>query len=140
MKGKIMSSQFNPPPFGNGGVSVSELIDPLAQGKGWIKFLAIVQLVFCGLYVLISFGLGLLVMWLPIWLSILLLQSANALEQAQLRDDAIAAKTALGKLRLYFMIQAIAMIVGFGLAILGIIAALALGFSLHNLPGAHLPT
>lgn len=131
-----MSSQFNPPPFGNGGASVAELADPLAQGKGWIKFLAIVQLVFSGIYVLASFGFGLIVAWLPIWLSILLLQTASAIEQAQVQNDAVAMKTALSKLRLYFMIQAIAMIVGICLAILGVIAAISLGLSMHNLPGS----
>ncbi|HEY9131710.1 MAG TPA: DUF5362 family protein [Dyella sp.] len=131
-----MSSQFNPPPFGNGGASVAELADPLAQGSGWIKFLAIVQLVFSGISVLASFGFGLIVAWLPIWLSILLLQTASAIEQAQVRNDAVAMKSALGKLRLYFMIQAVAMIVGFCLSILGIIAVVSLGLSMHNLPGS----
>jgi hypothetical protein len=132
-----MSSQFDAPPFGSSHESISDLALPLAIGKGWIKFLAIVQIVFASLYVLVSFGIGLIVAWLPIWLSILLLQAAEAIERAQRQNDAAALKVALGKLRLYFMIQAIAMIVGFGLAILAIIAAIAMGLSMHNL--VHLP-
>jgi hypothetical protein len=132
-----MSSPFDAPPFGSSPESISDLALPLAIGKGWIKFLAIVQIVFASLYVLVSFGIGLIFAWLPIWLSILLLQAAEAIERAQRQNDAAALKVALGKLRLYFMIQAIAMIVGFGLAILAIIAAIAMGLSMHNL--VHLP-
>jgi hypothetical protein len=127
-----MSSQFAPPPYGGNTVDISDLALPLAQGKGWIKFLAIVQIVFAALYVLISFGIGLLVAWLPIWLGILLLQTAGAIERAQQQGDAEALKLALGKLKLYFVIQAIAMIVGFALGILGVIAAIAFGLSMHN--------
>ena len=127
-----MSDPYNTPSNGNQSALVSDLVAPLADGKGWIKFLAIVQIVFSALYVLISFGIGIIVMWLPIWLGVLLLQSANALEQAQARGDAEAMKLAMGKLKLYFLIQAIAMIVGFGLAILGIIAAITLGVSMRQ--------
>ena len=132
-----MSSQFTAPPFENRPESISDLAMPLAIGKGWIKFLAITQIVFASLYVLVSFGLGLIVAWLPIWLSIVLLQAAEAIERAQVQNDAAALKMALGKLRLYFMIQAIAMIVGFGLAILAIIMVITLGLSMANF--AHLP-
>lgn len=127
-----MSDSFNAPYAGNNAALVSELASPLAEGKGWIKFLAIVQIVFASLYTLGTFGIGIIVMWLPIWLSVLLLQTTTALEQAQVHGDAVALKTALGKLKLYFLIQAIAMIVFFGLAILGFIVAIAFGVSMSR--------
>ena len=127
-----MSSQFAAPPNGGKIIDVSDLARPLAEGKGWIKFLAIVQIVFMSIYVVVSFGLGLIFAWLPIWLSVLLLQSASAIERAEQQGDAEAMRLALGKLKLYFMIQAIAMIVGFCLAIVGIILAIAFGFSMHH--------
>lgn len=128
-----MSSQYAPPSYGGPAADVSELALPLAEGTGWIKFLAIVQLVFSGIYVLFSFGLGLIIAWLPIWLSIILLQTATAIQTAQQQGDAAALKLSLRKLKLYFMIQAIAMIVGFCLALIGIFAAASLGWNLHNL-------
>lgn len=118
---------------GGSSTDVSDLALPLAAGKGWIKFLAIVQIAASSLYVLISFGLGLIVMWLPIWLGVLLYQTAGSLERAQMQGDAQALKTALGKLKLYFMIQAIAMIVGLALAVLGAILAAAMGISMARL-------
>lgn len=127
-----MSSQYAPPSYGGSTADVSELALPLAEGAGWIKFLAIVQIVAAGLYVLASFGIGLLVAWLPIWLSVILLQTASAVQTAQQQGDAEALKLSLSKLKLYFMIQAIAMIVGFCLAALGIIAAISLGWNMHN--------
>jgi hypothetical protein len=127
-----MSSQYAPPPYGGSTADVSDLALPLAEGTGWIKFLAIVQLVFSGLYVLGSFGIGLIVAWLPIWLSIILLQTATAIQTAQQQGDAEALKLSLSKLKLYFMIQAIAMIVGFCLAMIAIFAAISMGVNLHN--------
>lgn len=127
-----MSSQFAAPPNGGKIIDVSDLARPLAEGRGWIKFLAIVQIVFMSIYVVVSLGLGLIVAWLPIWLSVLLLQSASAIERAEQQGDAEALKLALGKLKLYFLIQAIAMIVGFCLAIVGIILAIAFGFSMRH--------
>jgi hypothetical protein len=132
-----MSSQFAAPPNGGNNIDVSDLSRPLAEGKGWIKFLAIVQIVFMSIYVLVSLGMGLIFAWLPIWLSVLLLQSAGAIERAEQQGDAEALKLALGKLKLYFMIQAIAMIVGFCLAIVGVILAIAFGFSMQHF--MHLP-
>ncbi len=130
-----MSDVLATPPAPGSVITISDLAKPLAEGRSWIKFLAIVQLVFAGLYVLISFGFGLLVMWLPIWLSIVLLQSVGAIERAYLQGDADALKLSLAKLKLYFVIQAIAMIVGFLLVVAGIVIAISLGLSMSRFHG-----
>jgi hypothetical protein len=133
-----MSSQYAPPPpYGGSTADVSELAQPLAEGTGWIKFLAIMQLIFSGLYVLGSFGIGLLVAWLPIWLAILLLQTATAIQTAHQQNDGEALKQALGKLKLYFVIQAITLIVVFCLSLIAIFAAISMGVNLHNFGHLH---
>jgi hypothetical protein len=133
-----MSSPYAPPPPYRGSTAdVSELAQPLAEGTGWIKFLAIIQLIFSGLYVLGSFGIGLIVAWLPIWLAILLLQTATAIQTAQQQNDAEALKQALGKLKLYFMIQAIGLIVIVALSLIGIFIAISMGVNLRNFEHLH---
>ena len=97
---------------------VRDLIAPLASGKGWIKFLGIVTIVGAALSVLSTFGLGLLVAWLPIWMGILLLQSGGALERAQMAGDEASMRLALDKLRTYFLIQGILVLISIALAVI----------------------
>ncbi len=95
---------------------VQELSAPLASGRGWIKFLAILTIIGGALQALTI--VGIIFAWLPIWLGVLLFQSASGMEQASINGDATTFVTAQNKLRLYFMIQAILIIVMFALVIL----------------------
>jgi hypothetical protein len=105
-----MSSQFTPPPYGGSTADVSELALPLSMGKGWMKFVGVMSII-QGAFIALSI-IGILVAWLPIWLGILIMQSADAIERAQLSGDAVALKESLGKLKTYFMIQGVLYIVG----------------------------
>jgi len=110
-----MSSQFNPPPFGNDGAGVTELAGPLADAKGWMKFVGIMFIV-QGAFIALSI-IGILIAWLPIWTGVLLLQSSSAIERAQLRGDAAAFKESLARLKTYFVIQGVLYIVGIALMV-----------------------
>lgn len=95
---------------------VRELAAPLASGRGWIKFLGILTIIGGALQVLSI--IGILWAWLPIWLGVLLFQSASQMEQASINGDTATFVMAQNKLRLYFMIQAIMIIIAFALVIL----------------------
>lgn len=95
---------------------VQELSAPLASGRGWIKFLGILMIV-QGVLTALSI-VGIIIAWLPIWLGVLLFQSASGMEQAAINGDATTFVMAQNKLRLYFVIQAIMIIVAFALGIL----------------------
>lgn len=95
---------------------VQELAAPLASGRGWIKFLGILMIV-QGVLTALSI-VGIVIAWLPIWLGVLLFQSASGVEQASINGDAATFVMAQNKLRLYFMIQAIMIIVLFALGVL----------------------
>ena len=92
------------------GHSFQDLIQPLASGKGWMKFVG-VMFIIQGALTALSI-IGILIAWLPIWIGVLLMQSAGALERAELSGDANAAKEALARLRTYFVIQGVLYIVG----------------------------
>jgi Family of unknown function (DUF5362) len=98
------------------GPSFPDLIQPLASGKGWMKFVGIMFIVQGALTALTI--VGILIAWLPIWTGVLLVQSAGALENAQLTGDAFALKESFAKLRTYFVIQGVLYLVGIVLMVL----------------------
>ena len=78
--------------------------------------------------------IGILWAWLPIWLGVLLFQAAGAAEEASASGDVATATRATDKLRLFFMIQGILMLIS--LVAVGLVFALG-GFAmLAGLAGA----
>ena len=78
---------------------------PIYQCKGWMKFLAVLSIldgVVC-VFTLI----GILIAWLPIWVGVLLWQSASSVERAEETGDKAALVASLNKLKTYFAIQGI---------------------------------
>ena len=112
---------------------VRELSAPLASGRGWIKFLGILSIV-SGALGAISI-IGILRAWLPIWLGVLLFQAASGMEQASINGDSATFVMAQNKLRLYFLINAVMIIIAFALAILFVLfggMALMAGLLAHH--------
>jgi len=109
---------------------IRELSVPIYQSRGWIKLLGvmmIIQGIITGLTIV-----GVLICWLPIWLGVLLFQAAGSVEAAQMTGNKSNLIQALGKLKTYFVINGVLMLVmliGLGLMILfagaGILTALS---------------
>jgi len=95
---------------------IRDLSQPLASGKGWIKFLGIINIV-GGLFTALSL-IGILWAWVPIWLGVLLLQAGNAIERARLAGDEAAMRLSLDKLRVYFIVQGVLFLVGIAVTVL----------------------
>ena len=91
----------------------------------WVKLLGIINIISGALTALTL--VGIIIAWLPIWLGILLFQAGSR------ADEALASKrpdqliTMMEKLRLYFLIQGVMIIVMFGV---GILAFLIFGASM----------
>ncbi len=118
---------------------VQQLSMPLKSGSGWMKFLATLTIIGGVLQVLSI--IGILWAWLPIWLGVVLFQAASGMDQAAISGDQTAFLNAQGKLRLYFMIQAIVIIIAFALVILFFLfggMALLAGLAHRSLPSATL--
>ena len=88
---------------------IRQVMAPLVNGKFWMKLLGVMMIISGALQVLSI--IGILWAWIPIWLGVLLFQSASAAEQASVTEDALMAERATDKLRLFFMIQGILMLV-----------------------------
>lgn len=99
--------------------TVKTFAEPLYQGSGWIKFVGIMSII-GGAVQAISI-IGILWAWLPIWMGILLVQAAGALEQAYQRDDSEQMLTAMGKLKTYFLVTGIMLLVSIVAVVLFVI-------------------
>ncbi|MFC4763999.1 DUF5362 domain-containing protein [Dyella koreensis] len=111
-----MSDQFASLGQAGANQSVRELSQPLAMGSGWMKFVGIMFIVQGALTAITI--VGILIAWLPIWIGVLVMQSAGSIERAQASGDANALKDALAKLRTYFVIQGVLYLVGIVLMVL----------------------
>ncbi|EQD45499.1 conserved hypothetical protein, membrane [mine drainage metagenome] len=89
---------------------VRDLSLPLASGRGWVKFVGIINII-TGVLTALSI-VGILWAWIPIWMGVLLMQSGGAIERAQMAGDESALRMALDKLRVYFIIQGVLFIIG----------------------------
>jgi len=89
----------------NESAIVRELSLPLSQGKGWMKLVGVLAII-SGIFTAITI-VGLVVAWLPIWMGVLLFQSASAIEQAQMAGDKGAMVQSMNKLKTYFTIMGI---------------------------------
>ncbi len=109
--------------------------------KGWLKLLGIVQIVAGILQALTLFGI--IWAWLPIWMGVILNGAGNKAQEYVEKGDPKALEEFTGKLKLYFIINGIMMIVSLVaialslivisvLAILGIISLPTLFESLNN--------
>lgn len=103
----------------NPSAIVKDISLPLFNSKFWMKLMGVVMIVYGVLVVIFTFGIGLIVAWLPIWIGVLLFQSANAIDVAYNQGDQDAAIRAMDKLKLYFIINGVLLLIGIALAVLG---------------------
>lgn len=96
--------------------SIQDLVQPLASGKGWMKFVGIMFII-QGAITAITI-VGIVIAWLPIWTGVLLMQASNAIERAQMSGDSSALKESLARLRTYFIIQGVLYLVGIAIFVL----------------------
>ena len=93
-----------------------EIGQPLASAAGWMKFIGIMVIIQGALTALTL--VGIIIAWLPIWIGVLLLQSAGAAQRSNVQDDANALIEALTRLKTYFVIQGVLYLVGIALVVL----------------------
>ena len=96
--------------------SIQDLSQPLASGKGWMKFVGIMFIIQGAVTALTI--VGIVIAWLPIWTGVLLMQASSAIERAQMSGDSSALKESLARLRTYFIIQGVLYLVGIVVAVL----------------------
>lgn len=106
---------------------VREVSGPLYQARFWMKLGGVLMIIYGGLVALSI--VGIIFAWLPIWLGLLLYQAASSAELARSSGEVEALVQSVDKLRLYFTITGIVMlisvIIGVGAIMLGGLAMMA---------------
>ncbi|MBS1261023.1 MAG: hypothetical protein MAG453_00342 [Calditrichaeota bacterium] len=119
-----------PQPQSGGDVElIKSLSIPLYQAKGWLKLVGIFSII-NGILIIFSLW-GILICWLPIWMGVLLTKSAGLIERAQLSGDRSDFTQAMDKLKTYFTIQGVFLLIVIVVTVVGIII-LSTGASLFN--------
>lgn len=90
--------------------TVREVSLPLYSSKGWIKLLGVLMLVYGVLMALSLFGI--IIAWLPIWIGILLMQTAGRINEAQITGNKEVLIKAQNSLRIYFTVYGVLALVG----------------------------
>jgi hypothetical protein len=97
---------------------------PLAEAAGWMKFLGILSII-AGAFQMLSL-VGILWGWLPLWMGILLYQSASSVESARLTGDYQALASAMSNLKTYFIINGVITLLGMFVSFLTLCVLLVL--------------
>ena len=86
------------------------LINPLYQAKMWIKLIGIMMIIYGAIMAITIFGL--IIAWLPIWIGVTLFQASTAIEEAYMMQNQGAFLKALNKLKTYFTITGVLVLIG----------------------------
>jgi hypothetical protein len=76
---------------------------------------------------------GVIIAWLPIWLGVLLNQTANRVEQAQISGEMMSMVKAQNSLSTYFTIYGVLALIGIIATVIAIIVVVSTGL-MYNLP------
>nr|WP_281398124.1 DUF5362 family protein [Ruficoccus amylovorans] len=120
-----------------GGSNIQEaaviaLSEPLAKSGFWLKLMAVLQFLYAGIYIIGSFGIGIIFAWLPIWMGVLMWQAANRARDAALSGDLMTAITAQNKIKLLIIIMGVITLLSIVLALLFIVFIGVIGASSPN--------
>lgn len=89
--------------------SLRNLIEPLYRAKFWMQLIGVV-LIISGLFTALTI-IGIIVCWIPIWAGIVLMQTAGSVDLAYTANNSEAAMTAMRRLKTYFTIFGVLMLV-----------------------------
>lgn len=114
--------------------TIKDICLPLFNAKFWMKLIGVVMIIY-GVLVALSI-IGLLIAWLPIWIGVLLFQSANAIDAAYNQADQVAAVRAMDRLKVYFIINGVLMLIMIVLGVLGFLfGGMAAIMGMQNMGG-----
>ena len=91
---------------------VKEVTGPLFGAKGWMKFLGVLMIIYAVLMVVVTFGIGIVIAWLPFWLGLVLFKAAASVELAATSGNKQALFEAMTKLKTYFTIYGVLALIG----------------------------
>lgn len=88
-----------------------EVVETSREMSGWLKLVGIVSIVGGAGSILLTFGIGIIFAWLPIWQGILLVRASNSSKDVAAGNLESTGKI-LAPLKTYFIIQGILILLG----------------------------
>ena len=116
-----MEESITPTPqtAGYGGDPLADIRRTLAEMAGWLKFVGIINII-SGALTAISI-VGIVIAWIPIWMGVLLFQSGSSAINAQAGQRTDELVSVVRRLKTYFIINGVLIIVGVAIAILAVL-------------------
>ena len=109
---------------------IQQISYPLYECKGWMKLLGVMFIIGGIIYAITI--IGLIVAWLPIWIGVLLFQSANAAERAYETASEYELHHSLSKLKTYFIIMGVLTLLGIIISIMAFFFGFMGAFLTHS--------
>lgn len=110
------STALNPQSVEIGMDIIKDIRRTATDMSGWLKFLGVTNIIL-GALTAISI-VGIVIAWIPIWIGVLLFQAGSRATDAQITEKNQELVVMMGKLKTYFIINAILIIVGLALMII----------------------
>jgi hypothetical protein len=111
-------------------VAIQEIKRTSVEMSGWLKFIGVVAIVYGGLIALTI--IGIVIAWLPIWMGITLFSAGKKANEAQYANNPMYLVEMMRKLKTFFIVQGVLLIIGLAGIIIAIIT-LGVGlFSIMN--------
>jgi hypothetical protein len=105
--------------------TIAQIALPLFNAKGWMKFLAVLMIIYGVMMVFTIWGI--LLCWLPIWIGVSLYQAATAVERAYISQQTDELVRAMMRLKTFFTVQGVLMLITLVLSVAGF---LMMGFGM----------
>jgi hypothetical protein len=110
---------------------VREISQPLARAAGWMKFIGVLMVISGALLALTI--VGIIIAWLPIWIGVLLIKSANKANSAYNFGYLPDIVESLRSLNSYFTIYGVLLILYLILSIVAVVMAILFGTLLESI-------
>ena len=104
---------------------IRQVATPIYEARVWMKLAGVLSIV-SGLVTALTI-IGIVVAWLPIWMGVLLFQSASQAENAHASGDLATLVDSLRKIKTYFIITGVVTLLGLLWAVFIIFMAGAIG-------------
>jgi hypothetical protein len=111
-------------------VAIQEIKRTSVEMSGWLKFIGVVAIVYGGLIALTI--IGIIIAWLPIWMGIMLYSAGKKANDAQYTNNPMHLVEMMRKLKTFFLVQGVLLIIGLVGIIIAIITVGIGFFSIMN--------
>ena len=103
--------------------ALNQMRESALKMSTWLKFLGVITIVGGAISIVFTLGIGIIYAWLPIWLGVLLFQAGDRAGSIRYSEDLNSLAQMMEKLKMYFVVYGVSIIVIFVFAILAAIFA-----------------